>query len=342
MSKRLIWVGGAAIAVILAVAIYFLFIQAPAVATIAPQRGAAVEAVYATGTVEPVRYARVGTKISGRITDVLKREGDPVKAGDILAVIEVGEDISRVQELAARLKLADADLDRARALRRSGNVSEAALDQAQSAQAAAAAAFRGAKARLDDHFITAPIEGAVLRSESQIKIGDMAQPGQVLFMVGDQAQLQIEAEVDEEDITKVAAQQEALIRADAFPGRALSGTVERITPFGDPVGRTYRVYLSLPGDTPLISGMTTEINIVVRRDENALLVPVSSLSGTSVWTLSEGRARRTEVELGAVGQDTAEILSGLQEDATVIASPPSGLAEGDRVRAQAAPSTPAS
>ena len=339
----MIWIGGSAVLAVLAiVGIYFLFIQAPSVVVATPQRGLAVEAVYATGTVEPVRYARVGTRISGRITDVLKREGDPVAAGDILAVIDVGEDISRVQELAARLKLADADLDRARTLRRSGNVSQAALDQALSAQAAAAAAFRGAKARLDDHFITAPITGAVLRSESQVKVGDMAQPGQVLFMVGDQAELQIEAEVDEEDITKVAARQEALIRADAFPGRALSGTVERITPYGDPVGRTYRVYLSLPDDTPLISGMTTEINIVVRRDENALLVPVSSLSGTSVWTISEGRARRADVELGAVGQNAAEILSGLPEDATVIASPPSGLAEGERVRARAAPSKPAS
>ncbi len=339
----MIWIVGGVVMAVLAIAgIYFLFIQAPSVVVAAPQRGTAVEAVYATGTVEPVRYARVGTKISGRITDVLKREGDPVAAGDILAVIEVGEDISRVQELAARLKLADADLDRARTLRRSGNVSQAALDQAQSAQAAAAAAFRGARARLDDHFITAPIAGAVLRSESQLKIGDMAQPGQVLFMVGDQTELQIEAEVDEEDITKVVAQQDALIRADAFPGRALSGTVESITPYGDPVGRTYRVYLSLPDDTPLISGMTTEINIIVRRDENALLVPVSSLSGTSVWTIADGRARRADVELGAVGQDTAEILSGLPEDATVIASPPSGLAEGERVRARAAPSTPAS
>lgn len=339
----MIWIGGGAVlAAIVMAGIYFLFIQAPPVEVAAPKRGAAVEAVYATGTVEPVRYARVGTKISGRITDVLKREGDPVEAGDILAVIEVGEDISRVQELAARLKLSNAELDRARALRRSGNVSEAALDQAQSAQAAAAAALRGAKARLDDHFIIAPIGGAVLRSESQIKVGDMAQPGQVLFMVGDQAELQIEAEVDEEDIPKVAARQEALIRADAFPGRALSGTVGRITPYGDPVGRTYRVYLSLPEDTPLISGMTTEINIVVRREENALLVPVSALSGRSVWIVSEGRARRMDVELGTVGQDSAEILSGLAEDSRVIANPPSGLADGDRVRARTAPVVPAS
>jgi len=108
--------------------------------------------------------------------------------------------------------------------------------------------------------------------------------------------------------------------------------VLRITPYGDPVGRTYRVYLALPDDTPLISGMTTEINIVVRREENALLVPVSSLSGKSVWVVSGGTARLQDVELGAVGDTNAEIISGLAEDATVIADPPSGLSEGDSVR----------
>lgn len=333
MQRRTIWVGGAAaVAVAALIFVYFTYFLPPRVATTPPHRGSAVEAVYATGTVEPLRYARVGTKIAGPITEVLKHEGEPVEPGNILAVIEASEDITRVQELAARMKLTAAELDRAKQLRRTGNASQATLDQAESAHSAAVAAYRGAKARLDDHFITAPISGEVLRSENRIKVGDMVQPGQILFMVGDPAELQIDAEVDEEDIVKVKPGQDALIRADAFPGRALKARVLRITPYGDPVGRTYRVYLALPEDTPLISGMTTEINIVVRREENALLVPVSALSGKSVWVVSDGTARLQEVELGAVGDTNAEVLSGLAEDATVIADPPSGLAEGDSVR----------
>ena len=333
MQRRTIWVGGAAVVAVAAIIfVYSTYFLPPGVATTPPSRGVAVEAVYATGTVEPLRYARVGTKIAGPVTEVLKHEGEPVEHGHILAVIEASEDITRVQELAARMKLTAAELDRARQLRRTGNASQSTLDQAESAHSATVAAYRGAKARLDDHFITAPISGEVLRSESRIKVGDMVQPGQILFMVGDPAELQIDAEVDEEDIVKVKPGQDALIRADAFPGRALEARVLRITPYGDPVGRTYRVYLALPEDTPLISGMTTEINIVVRREENALLVPVSSLSGKSVWIVSGGAARLQEVELGAVGNMNAEILSGLAEDAIVIADPPSGLSEGDSVR----------
>lgn len=333
MSKRIVWTGGiAAVFIALAILAYLLFLRPVAVEVAPPQRGMAVEAVYATGTVEPRRYARVGSKISGRITDVVRYESDRVEAGDILAVIDVTESYSQLQEAEARLELADAELDRAQRLRRSGNVSEATLDQARSAQSAAAAALRGAKARLDDHFIIAPIKGEVMRSEYKIKVGDMVQPGQAIFMVGDPAELQIDAEVDEEDILKVSPGQEALIRADAFPGEVLEGEVARITPYGDPVGRTYRVYISLPADTPLISGMTTEINIVVRRDENALLVPMSAISGNAVWTVHDGKAARVAVELGAVGAEKAEILSGIEESTTVILQPPAGLKDGDRLR----------
>ena len=336
MRQRTIWVGGFAAAIILlAGVIYLLFLQPPTVLVATPTRGLAVEAVYATGTVEPIRYARVGTKVSGRLTEVVAREGAPVEAGQVLAVIDAREEISRVQELSARLQLAASELERTRTLRRAGHVSAAVLDQMETAHAAALAALKGAQARLDEHFITAPVAGTILRSENQLKIGDMAQPGQVLFMVGDATALQIDAEVDEEDILKVADGQDALIRADAFAGRVLEGKVSGITPHGDPVARTYRVYIALPDDTPLVSGMTTEINIVVRREENALLVPLSAITGGAVWVVEDGRTQLRPVTLGTVGNMEAEILTGLSEDDIIVINSAAGIAEGRRVRPDA-------
>ncbi|MEN6543389.1 efflux RND transporter periplasmic adaptor subunit [Parvibaculum sp.] len=330
MLNRWIWIG-VAVAVCLAVGAFFL-LRPPAVAVTKPERGLAVEAVYATGTVEPRSYAETGSKISGRVIELKAKEGDRIAAGDVLAVIDLGEDAANVDQLQAKLKLAEADAVRARKLRRSGNVSIAALDQAESALGAADAALKSAKAKLEDHYIRAPIAGVVLRSEQQLKVGDMVQPQQTLFIVGDPSALQIDAEVDEEDITKVKPGQEALIRADAFNGEVLRGTVADITPYGDPVARTYRVHIALPSDTPLLSGMTTEINIVVRKQENALLVPVSALSGGAVWTIVDGRAVQVKVELGAVAKDKAEIRTGLGDRAIVILNPPSTLKPGARLR----------
>lgn len=330
LSTRSIWIGGAVVAAAVAAgAIYFL--RPASVAVTTPEHGPAVEAVYATGTVEPVHYAKVGAKLTGRVAEIRVKEGDRVAQGDVLAVLDLDEEASNVEQLRARLTLAQADAARARKLRRTGNLSIAALDEAESALAAAEGALKAAQAKLADRTIRAPISGTVLRSEQQLKVGDMAQPQQTLFVVGDLTQMQIDAEVDEEDIPRVKLGQEALIRADAFSGRVLDGKVSGITPYGDPVARTYRVHIGLAADTPLLSGMTTEINIVVREEKNALLVPVSALVGQAVWTLVDGRAHLVKVELGAVGKEKAEIRSGLAEDAVVVVSPPAGLAEGARL-----------
>lgn len=316
---------------------YLKFFQPREVPTASPTRGIAVEAVYATGTVEPLRYARVGAKVSGRVTAVLVAEGDAVAAGRILATIDSREEAARVEELAARLAIAADELARTRTLSRAGHVSAATLDQSFNSYSAAAAALQGAQARLDERAIAAPLGGQVLRSEERLKLGDMVQAGQVLFLVGDPTALQIDAAVDEEDVAKVTVGQEALIRADAFSGQALAGTVSGLTPFGDPVARSYRITIALPGDTPLRSGMTTEINVVVRREDDALLVPVAALAGDSVWLVVDGRARRRAVELGALGKTEAEVDSGLSLADVVIVNPPSQLAEGERVRVRRIP-----
>lgn len=325
------WIGGGVAGVAILVA-GILVLRPPAVEAARPVRGPAVEAVYATGIVKPLRYAQIGSKTMGRVAEVAVAEGDRIEAGALLAQIDNKEDEALVAQAAARLVLAEADRSRALKLRRAGNISAAALDQAESALGAARAALAAAQARLDDHAIRAPISGVVLRSEQQLKVGDLVQIGQVLFLVGDPSALQIEAEVDEEDIPKVKAGQEALIRADAFPGQTLKGSVAAITPYGDPVARTYRIHIALPADTPLISGMTSEINIVVSRRDDALLVPVTALSGGTVWTVENGRAKRVAVEIGTVGREMAEIRSGLAPEAVVVGNPPAGLQDGDRLR----------
>jgi multidrug efflux pump subunit AcrA (membrane-fusion protein) len=89
-------------------------------------------------------------------------------------------------------------------------------------------------------------------------------PLDVLFWVGNLSPLQVVAEINEGDITKIAVGQIAYLASEAFPGQSLTARVSQITPEGDPAKKTFRVYLLLPTDTPLRIGMTVEINIVVK------------------------------------------------------------------------------
>ncbi len=166
------------------------------------------------------------------------------------------------------------------------------------------------------------------------EIGETVGPERALFWVGKPRPLRAEAEVDEEDIPRIAIGQKVLIKADAFPGRALGATVAEITPKGDPVTKSYRVRLALPEDTPLLIGMTVEANIVVRETDAAVLIPVTALGGAGdiVWQVRDGRAHELPVRLGAKGAATVEVRDGLKAGDAVINAPPEGLAEGARVR----------
>lgn len=328
------WIIGAGLAgLAAAVFFYFSFFAQSTLIAVQPIRGPSVVAVYATGTVEPVHVARVGAKVSGRIEQVLVQEGDSVVEGEVLAVLDYREASAAVRELEARLEYATSDVERYRRLFRSGNTSAASKDQSEANFRSAEAALEAARVRLQEHFIRAAISGDVMRSEMQLDVGDLVAAGKVLFVLGNPSQLWVEAEVDEEDIPRVLVGQKVLIRADAFEGQALEGRIKEITPFGDPIARTYRVHIALPDNTPLLAGMTTELNIILREMQDALLVPSGSVINGAVWTVNDNNVLvKNMPKLGPIDGTFVEVLEGLDESAWVIRDASSALRDGDEVR----------
>jgi RND family efflux transporter MFP subunit len=302
----------------------------PAVAVSQPGRGPAVEAVYATGTVEPVDFFKVAPLERARLTQILARDGDRVRKGQVLARLDDREARNVVAQLEVRRDFLSQERDRVAGLHKKNFVSRQALDRAESDLAQVQAQIAAARRALAETALVAPMAGVVLRQDGEP--GEMVVSGQVLFWVGDPKNLRITAEVDEEDIPRVRPGQKALIKADAYPDDVLEGTLAEITPKGDPVAKNYRVRVALPKDTPLRVGMTVEVNLVVRETQDALLVPASSVSDGHVWLLREGRAERVAVKTGVIGEKFAEVREGLKGDETLIVAPPGNLKPGARVR----------
>jgi RND family efflux transporter MFP subunit len=318
------------VCVILAFGLFQRFHGAPLVATAKVGRGPAVEAVYASGTVEPVSWAKVQPLDTGRIATVDAFEGEEVKTGQILMRLDDREHRAVVAQLEAEQRFLRSELERVSELARRGVTTTQVEERARSQLDQAIANVNAARQRVEDHVLRAPMDGTVLRRDGEV--GEIARPEDVLFWIGRANPLRIEAEVDEEDIPLVAAGQPALIKADAFAGRILDGTVADITPKGDPVNKSYRVRIGLPSDTPLRIGMTVETNIVVRREDSALLVPQAAVSGGHVFVVHDGRVERRAVVMGVVGQGVVEIREGLAEGETVVLDPPAALADGSLVR----------
>lgn len=319
-----------AILIIVAVIVVFTLRLLTPVQTSPIVRGPAVEAVYATGIVEPVLWAKVGPKSTGRIAEIMSHEGDTVKRGTVLARLDDREARANTKQLAAREEFLRDEEKRYQELFAKQLISRQVYEKAVSDHEQALESLNAARQALSDLTLVSPLSGKVLRQDGQA--GEVVTNTSVLFWVGESDRLWVVADVDEEDIPRIRPKQRVLIKADAFAGRTLEGTVVEITPKGDPVNKTYRVRIGLTAGTPLKIGMTTEVNIIVSEAQDTLLAPASAVVDGHVWRVQNGRAIRRDIKTGILGDQKIQILSGVEEGDKVILYPPATLKDGQRVR----------
>jgi RND family efflux transporter MFP subunit len=309
---------------------WWRFGWAPEITAVAPSRGTAAEIVYATGAVEPVRWAKVASVIRDRIAEICDCEGKLVSKDEVLARLDNKEQRAQLEELRAREDFAKREFSRQTQLLARGVTSIQAHERASVELRAVQALISVQLEKIYDYTITAPIEGVVLRRDGEV--GEIAEAGQILFRIGVLKPLQVVAEVNEEDIPRVAVGQTVLLRTDAFVDRRLEGKVREITPMGDPVAKTYRIKVALPEDTPLKPGMSLEANVITREKAGALLIPADAVQGTTVFVVEGNRVKKRTIEIGIRGTRAVEVLSGLSERERVASPAPGTLADGQRVR----------
>lgn len=304
------------LAVLAGAGYYFVRVQQSAVVVvIKPLRGPAVEAIYATGTVEPSVMVPVSPRSPARLMQLFADEGMRVTKDQVLAQMEDADLQNVVEEAQANLALAEKEYNRRSALAKRDAAPKDVVDQALGTLDAARAKLAQAQANLSYMKLLSPEDGLVIRRDGEV--GELITANQPVFYLSCCKGLRISAEVDEEDIAQVTTDQKVLISADAFPGKVFEGKVDSITPKGDPVARSYRVRINLPTDTLLMIGMTAESNIVLREEKNALLLPASALHESKVRVLRDGKLQQQAVKTGAVTPKLIEILEGVT-DADIV------------------------
>ncbi|MGU9980048.1 efflux RND transporter periplasmic adaptor subunit [Phreatobacter sp. HK31-P] len=293
-------------------------------------RGTAAEIVYATGVVEPVRWAKMASMARERIVEHCACEGRTVKEGDVLARLDDREVRANLAEQQARQALAQREVERVSQLLQRGVATQQAFDKATADLAQIRALIAATNERLGNYLILAPRAGVVLRQDGEV--GEIADVGQILFRVGDPRPLQMTADVAEEDIPRVKIGQAVLLRTDAFKDRPLDGTVRDITPMGDTATKTFRIRIALPDDTPLHFGMSVEANIITREAKDVLLVPNEAIVGGAVFSVANGRIVRRPVETGIRGTRLTEVRAGLTEGDRIAVPAEARWRGGERVR----------
>jgi len=281
------------------------------VKVIKPIHAPAVQAVYATGTVEASLMIPISPKIGARLMTLDVDEGSKVVAGQTLAQLEDADLQQNVADLQAKLDLAQKDLSRAQKLAKTGAIAKESLDQSQATYKSAAASVQRAKAEMDYLKLIAPEAGTIIRRDGEI--GELIPNGTPVFWMSGGDDLRIETEVDEEDIGMVQPGQKVVISADAYPGKIFNGTVQSITPKGDPVARSYRVRVTFDEVTPLMIGMTSETNIITQEKADARMVPATSVKDGHVLKIAAGKAENVAVTVGIKTPNAVEIIDGIDD-----------------------------
>ena len=305
--------------------------------------------------------ASVGTEVVGyRIADVLADEGDWVRQGQALAVIDptllrsdAATQRAAVQRAQAGLQQAQANEAQARAeaarvagLDGQGVLSQEAIEQrrsqanvARANTAAARAEVAAQQAQLNQiqtrvarTVVRAPVSGRVL--ERTVRPGDIAAGGQVMFRIANAGSVELDAEVPEAQLARIRPGDNAEVRLPS--GGVVTGTVRYVDPTVDERSRLGRARISLPPREDLRLGgfATATIRDVAAP---ALAVPEAAVQfdadGAYVMQVAaNNRVRRVAVRTGRRNAGLVELLQGPPEGALVVLSGSAFIVEGDVVR----------
>lgn len=276
--------------------------------------------VEVTGQIRPIFEATLSSRIQGTIDKLLVREGTQVTKGQLLIQLDnrdVQADLSRAR---AEVENAKAQLDRMKKLYGQDAVSKQEVENATRAYKVAEANSKAVLAQLSYTAVKAPFDGVI--TDKLVEAGEMASPGQPLLKMEDPQQLRLEAMVGEGDLKSIARGDQIPVLIDALGQQALTGTVSKILPAGDPQTHTFMVKVDLPGTAGLKTGMFGRFQLdkgVVQ----TLLVPASAVVErgelTSLFVVGPDHiARLRWVKVGRRFETQTEILSGVNVGERVL------------------------
>ena len=324
----------------------------------------ATATVQATGTLRAREAATLSAQVMSRVQQVLVREGDSVKAGQTLVVLDDATFRSATEQAQAAVKAAESQqiaaqtnadlaastLARYKQLQSQKSVSpqemdevtrraEAATAQADALRAqanASKAQLSGSQAMLNYSIVAAPFAGVI--TGRMIDPGALASPGVPLIQIDSAGPLQLQATVAESAIALVHTGMKVGISIDGSPNVDPSGIVTEIVPAADAPSHSFSIKIDLPPSRNLRAGMYATAEIPAG-SKQAIFAPRSAIvirgSLSCAYVLdSDNVAQLRYLTLGRSHEDLVEILSGIAPNERLVDNPADRDLAGKRIEAQ--------
>jgi len=302
-----------------------------------------------SGTLRATQTALVKARVAGELMELAVREGDAVRAGQVLARIDPTEYQARWRQARqqadsarAQMDIAQKQYDNNAALVQQGFISQTALQTSQISLNGARAAWQSAMAAadvaqkaLDDATLKAPIAGRISQR--------LAQPGERLGVdarvveIVNLGQFELEAALPAQDAAEVKVGMKAELQVEGV-GQTVAASVLRINPSTQAGSRSVLVYLGVAGREGLRHGAFAQGSLGTRAQQ-AITLPLASVRSDKpqpyVQLIEGDSVRHAPVETGAriqAGNQTRVVVTGLSEGAQVLGPGVGAMREGVKVR----------
>ncbi|MCC7039472.1 MAG: efflux RND transporter periplasmic adaptor subunit [Burkholderiales bacterium] len=331
---------------------------APADVT-SPQRAPLSRWLPISGTLQPVHQATVKAKVSGDVRQISVREGDPVRAGQVLVRVDTAdleakliERQGQLESARAQLALAEKTLATNQKLLKQNFISQTAFDSSESTLNVTRGSVKSAEAQvrlaqnaLKDAQAVAPLSGIV--AKRHVQPGEKVAFDTPLVTIVDLKDIELQALVPAVDIPELEPGMAVELNVDGFGDRRFAGRIERINPATEPGTRAILVFVGVPNtDHELRGGMFATGRIALAPSAPALSLPASAVRSeagqTYVWAVDGGKLVRRTVVVGRRDEESGrvEIKTALPANLAILAARFDNLKEGAPALVRADAATP--
>ncbi len=299
-----------------------------------PKLGTASSVYVTTLTLSASSDAKINARTAGVIRELIHEEGDDVKAGDILLILENDDQRLRLKQAKIQQSSAKREYDRLNKMKSAGAVSANDWEASYNTYQKSNTDLELAKLALSYTKIVAPFDGRVVWRE--VDLGAYVTNGALLFRMMSIHPLLLKVHVPANRIENVTIGQPVKLSIESI-SEPLEATVSLISPIVDPATGTVKVTVSLE-DYPVgvRPGDFTEIEMTTNQRQNALLISSMAIieeRGQNYLYLDDGgKATRRKVDVGYVLGEQTEITSGITLSDRVIIKGQRNLNEGNPIK----------
>jgi RND family efflux transporter MFP subunit len=308
-----------------------------------------------TSTVKSEIEVTLSAQRTGRVVSLTVKEGDIVKAGSIIARLDLSEESVQTENALAQstatYEEAGKNLKRSEDLFKKGMISRQDIDTVRKNYELARSQYRAAVAdagiKKDYSVIRTPYDGVIAKKYTEV--GELLLPGKQIVTLVNTDKLYVLATIDEVDVGRLRLGQAVITTIDAFPDERFPGSIKRISPIvsgGKLETRTADVWVYFDEKHARIKpGMSADVEILVTTLPSVLSVPSQAVieragkkqvfvaTGGTVKAGGKAVAKLTPVELGETNWSFTQVTKGLAKGEFVITTPEAeGLKDGVKVR----------